>query len=131
MVLVLAVHTVEEVSARIPFCMMVLSRQVPSVPPGIQSRFLIPTSGTKSVSLWDASDVETLKAWLDETLSEYCVTECYEAVEEFGAFLAGLGVLRSSRRLSLSFPDISSLCPPPHSASVQPKASRWSSRAAG
>ncbi|QDZ23909.1 hypothetical protein HOP50_11g64470 [Chloropicon primus] len=87
MVLVLAVHTVEEVSARIPFCMMVLndvlSRQQSSVPPGLDYRFLVPTSGTVSVSLWDASDVETLKVWLDETLSEYCSTECFEVVEEF------------------------------------------------
>ena len=101
--LVLAVHTVQEVSARIPFCMMVLndvlSRQ--TVPPGLKCRFLIPTSGTVSVSLWDANDIETLQAWLDEALSEYCVTACYEAVEEFSQGLAvELARLRVSENVS-------------------------------
>ena len=101
--LVLAVHTVEEVSARIPFCMMVLndllSRQ--AVAPGLKSRLLIPTSGTVSVSLWDAPDIQTLQAWLDETLSEYCKTECFEAVEEFSQGLAvELARLRVSENVS-------------------------------
>lgn len=105
MVLALAVHTVEEVSARIPFCMMVLNevlgRQTTSssVPPGLHNRFLIPTSGTVSISVWDAPDLETLKQWLDETLSEYCETECYEAVEEF---LQGIAVELARGRVSES-----------------------------
>ncbi len=72
-----------------------------SVPAGLKSRFLIPTSGTVSVSLWDASDVATLQAWLDETLSEYCVTECFEAVEEFSQGLAvELARMRVSENVS-------------------------------
>eukprot|EP00216_Chloropicon_sp_CCMP2111_P003636 CAMPEP_0198242968 /NCGR_PEP_ID=MMETSP1446-20131203/23033_1 /TAXON_ID=1461542 ORGANISM="Unidentified sp, Strain CCMP2111" /NCGR_SAMPLE_ID=MMETSP1446 /ASSEMBLY_ACC=CAM_ASM_001112 /LENGTH=348 /DNA_ID=CAMNT_0043926647 /DNA_START=234 /DNA_END=1280 /DNA_ORIENTATION=+ len=50
---------------------------------GLKPRVLIPTSGTRSVSLWDAPDVATLKAWLDENLSEYCTNECFEVVEDF------------------------------------------------
>ena len=93
MVLALAVHTVEEVSARIPFCMMVLNevlgrQTTSSVPPGLHNRFLIPTSGTVSISVRDAPDLETPKQRLDETLSEYCETECYEAVEEFSQGIA-------------------------------------------
>lgn len=80
--LILAVHNVEEVSARIPFCMMVLndvlSRQ--AVLPGLKARFLIPTSGTTSVSVWDATDIPTLQTWLDETLSEYCTTQVSSCV---------------------------------------------------
>lgn len=87
--LVLAVHSYE-VSARIPFALMVLSdiESRDAIPPGLKMRLTIPTAGEKSVSLWDAPDVATLQGWLDETLSEYCTTECFEAVEDFAQGIA-------------------------------------------
>eukprot|EP00213_Chloropicon_mariensis_P005113 CAMPEP_0197472196 /NCGR_PEP_ID=MMETSP1309-20131121/3383_1 /TAXON_ID=464262 /ORGANISM="Genus nov. species nov., Strain RCC998" /LENGTH=317 /DNA_ID=CAMNT_0043010585 /DNA_START=95 /DNA_END=1044 /DNA_ORIENTATION=+ len=77
----------------------VLSRQ--AVLPGLKARFLIPTSGTTSVSVWDATDIPTLQTWLDETLSEYCTTQCFEAVEEFSHGLSvELARLRVSENVS-------------------------------
>ena len=99
--LVLAVHEVDQVSARIPMSMLVLSKALDSAPPWLKSRFLIPTSGTVSVSMWDATDCETLQSWLDETLSEYCKTSCFEAVEEFSQGLSvELARLRVSENVS-------------------------------
>lgn len=54
-------------------------RRLLSPPPGPQ---ILPTSGTQSISVWDAPDLMTLHSWVDENLSEYCASECFQIVEE-------------------------------------------------
>lgn len=39
---------------------------------------VLPTSGTRSISLWDVPDIETLQTWLDEFLDVDCTNEVYQ-----------------------------------------------------
>ncbi|KAL3150214.1 hypothetical protein ABBQ32_000073 [Trebouxia sp. C0010 RCD-2024] len=85
MVLVLAVHTVATVSATVPFAMIMLRDHVKKndVSPGLHCRLVLPSSGNRSVSLWDVPDKETLQTWLDEFLDVDCSNEVSEVHEEF------------------------------------------------
>ena len=40
---------------------------------------VFPTSGLRSTSLWDTTDIETLQLWLDEFLDADCTNEVFEA----------------------------------------------------
>lgn len=42
-------------------------------------RQVFPTSGLRSTSLWDTTDIETLQLWLDEFLDADCTNEVFEA----------------------------------------------------
>eukprot|EP00665_Eupelagonemidae_sp_cell47_P011024 gene11023-2850_t len=53
-----------------------------TLPAGLRARLILPTSGTQSISVWDAPDLMTLHSWVDENLSEYCASECFQIVEE-------------------------------------------------
>ena len=39
---------------------------------------MLPSSGNRSVSLWDVTDQETLQTWLDEFLDVDCSNEVFE-----------------------------------------------------
>jgi len=83
--LVLAVHTVEAATAKVPFCMILLLDHAKrkTIPEGIRVRMIIPSAGLTSFSLWDCEDPAVLKAWLDENLGVDCQTELAEVEEEF------------------------------------------------
>lgn len=53
-----------------------------TLPQGLKCRLILPTSGTQSVSVWDSPDMHTIHAWVEESLSEYCASECFQIVEE-------------------------------------------------
>ncbi|CAG9466122.1 unnamed protein product [Pedinophyceae sp. YPF-701] len=80
----MAVHKIDQISAKVPFSMMLLTDLVKSrkVPPEHRCRMVVPCSGPVSVSLWDTSDAAALLAWLDEGLSGYCESEVHPVVEE-------------------------------------------------
>lgn len=88
--LLLGVHTVEMVTAKVPFSMIILQDHIKrrSIPEELRLRLVIPTSGLQSISLWDAPDVESLKEWLDANLSNDCQSEVSEVQEEFSYGLA-------------------------------------------
>lgn len=83
--LVLAIHTVATVSASVPFAMIMLRDHVrkSDVSPGLHCRLVLPSSGNRSVSLWDVPDRDTLQTWLDEFLDVDCSNEVFEVHEEF------------------------------------------------
>lgn len=39
---------------------------------------VLPSSGNRSISLWDVPDTETLQTWLDEFLDVDCSNEVFE-----------------------------------------------------
>lgn len=78
--LVLAVHSVEQVTAKVAFSTILLQDFVSNrkLPQELKCRSLIPTSGSKSVSLWDAPDSEVLLAWLNDNIGVDCTHEVFE-----------------------------------------------------
>eukprot|EP01025_Chloroclados_australasicus_P030815 TRINITY_DN30_c0_g1_i2.p2 TRINITY_DN30_c0_g1~~TRINITY_DN30_c0_g1_i2.p2 ORF type:complete len:312 (+),score=42.26 TRINITY_DN30_c0_g1_i2:120-938(+) len=88
--LVLAVHTVEEVTAKVPLSTIMLLDHVKrkDVPDSLKPRMVLPTAGQTCVSVWDAPAVETLQMWLDGILGSYCKTEAIEIQEDFAYGLA-------------------------------------------
>ena len=52
------------------------------LPEGLKCRLILPTSGTQSVSVWDSPDIHTIHSWVEERLSEYCASECFQIAEE-------------------------------------------------
>lgn len=87
--LVLAVHNLNETSAKIPFSMVVLLECVSKKlhPPDFRCRQIVPTSGLRSVSLWDAPSLEALREWLDELMESDCKSEVFEVQEQFAVGL--------------------------------------------
>lgn len=83
--LFLTVHTVEAVTATVPFNMVVLLDLVKrrALPEHLKCRFVFPTSGSKSVSVWEAPSMDELKAWLDQNLGSDCTSEVSELQEDF------------------------------------------------
>lgn len=80
MVLLLAVHTVEQVTAKVPLSMIILNDFIKrrSLPLGLKCRMVMPTSGEISVSLWEAADMQSLSLWLDENLVQDCASQVFE-----------------------------------------------------
>ena len=82
MVLVLAVHVIDDASAAVPLHIMHIHRltQTNAIPPHFKLRQLIPTSGLYSTSLWDVDmpdgedELAALKAFLDESMQGLCVS---------------------------------------------------------
>lgn len=85
MVLLLAVHTLEAVTSKVPFTIIQLSELYKNkqIPGELRLRQVLATSGKSNSTLWDAPDVELLKGWLDETLNVDCTHEVFEVQEEF------------------------------------------------
>ncbi|KAK9803160.1 hypothetical protein WJX72_006101 [[Myrmecia] bisecta] len=83
--LVLAVHTVSAVTAKVPFGMIMLMDHIQKkeVPQELRCRQVHPTSGLRSTSLWDVPSVAALQEWLDEFLDVDCQNEVFEIQEEF------------------------------------------------
>jgi hypothetical protein len=82
--LVLAVHSVAQVTAKVPFAVILLQDFITNkkVPEGHKCRQMIPSSGTKSCSLWDTKNPEDLLSWLNENINVDCVHEVYEVRTE-------------------------------------------------
>lgn len=103
MVLLLAVHSVQSVTAKIPFSMVALLDLVKKneLPSDIKCRQVFPTSGLRSTSLWDAPSIETLQIWLDEFLDVDCTNEVFEVQEDFTfGISAELTRLRTTERVT-------------------------------
>lgn len=84
--LVLAVHNLRDAaSAKIPFSMVILLDSVSKKlhPQNLRCRQILPTSGKKSMSLWEAPSKEALSAWLNELLEADCDSEVFEIQEQF------------------------------------------------
>jgi hypothetical protein len=87
--LVLAVHTIEAATAKVPFSMIVLNDFIKrkAIPEDYHVRFVIPSGGLQSVSLWDIPDtleaLDSLKEWLDSNLGNDCASEVSEVPEDF------------------------------------------------
>eukprot|EP00199_Chlamydomonas_sp_CCMP681_P002669 CAMPEP_0119104920 /NCGR_PEP_ID=MMETSP1180-20130426/3004_1 /TAXON_ID=3052 ORGANISM="Chlamydomonas cf sp, Strain CCMP681" /NCGR_SAMPLE_ID=MMETSP1180 /ASSEMBLY_ACC=CAM_ASM_000741 /LENGTH=342 /DNA_ID=CAMNT_0007089803 /DNA_START=12 /DNA_END=1040 /DNA_ORIENTATION=- len=90
MPLYLATHTVHAVTATVPLAMVVLADFVKrkALPNDLHVRLVLPTSGTVSVSVWDAPSTERLLEWLHANLAFDESHEVYEVQEEFSVGLA-------------------------------------------
>ena len=54
-----------------------------SPPANLKCRMLIPSSGSRSASLWDVDSATALQAWLDESADADCSHEVVEVQEDF------------------------------------------------
>lgn len=83
--LLLAVHTVDAVTAKVPLSMVMLLDHIKrkAIPADLHIRLVLPTSGLQSTSLWDAPCIEALQVWLDENLGVDCKSEVFEVQEDF------------------------------------------------
>ncbi|KAL4434450.1 hypothetical protein ABPG75_000891 [Micractinium tetrahymenae] len=101
MPLVLAVHTVPSVSANVPFAVILLQDAIAQrrTPEGLRCRQLVPSSGSKSVSLWDVRDPEELQHWLDETINVDVTHEVFEVQEEFAIGLGEIARARAAEKV--------------------------------
>jgi len=111
MSLLLAVHKIQEVTAKVSFSIIQLQDLIKTkqTPEGFKCRHVFPTSGEISVSVWDYSgkgnenmDGEEvaeqatvlLVSWLTEHLNSDCTHEVYTIQE---AFALGLGEVNRAR----------------------------------
>lgn len=84
--LFLAVHTVENVSARVPFSIILLmdAAKRRAIPESVgRVRMIIPSDGRESVSLWDAPSPGPLQSWLSSNLGPDCIVQVYGVEEDF------------------------------------------------
>jgi len=84
--LFLAVHTVESVSARVPFSIILLmdAAKRKAIPESVgRVRMVIPSDGRESVSLWDAPAPAPLQAWLSSNLGPDAIVQVYGVEEDF------------------------------------------------
>lgn len=81
---VLVVHTITDVTAKVPFAMMVLQDAIKTkaIPQHLKVSQLLPTSGARSSSLWEGTSVEEVETFVNSLLSEWCINECFVVVEE-------------------------------------------------
>jgi hypothetical protein len=96
MVLFLAVHTVNAVTAKVAFSTILLQDFITNkkLPDELKCRMLVPTSGSVSTSLWDVSDSDLLLQWLNDNINVDCQHQIFEVQEDFGI---GLGEVARSR----------------------------------
>jgi len=94
--LILAVHTVNTVTAKVAFSTILLHDFISNkkLPEEFKCRMLLPTSGSISTSVWDVSDPALLLAWLQDNINVDCEHEVFEVQEDFGM---GLGEVARSR----------------------------------
>ena len=90
--LFLVTHTIEAVTAKVPFAMMMLSQAFHSnqVPYQLRLRQIIPTSSLVSTSLWEAPSAADIITYLNGpteqgqlNLSEFCKSEAFPVVPEY------------------------------------------------
>ena len=106
--LVLAVHSVAQVTAKVAFSTILLQDFITNgkTPADFKCRQLIPTSGAKSISLWDVTDPEALLAWLNENVNVDCDHEVFEVQEEFGLGLLEVQRARAADRVTAGTKDV-------------------------
>eukprot|EP00879_Flechtneria_rotunda_P001693 GHRR01001854.1.p1 GENE.GHRR01001854.1~~GHRR01001854.1.p1 ORF type:complete len:288 (+),score=133.51 GHRR01001854.1:102-965(+) len=82
--LVMAVHTMEAATAKVPFSMILLLdfAKRKATPQDHKCRMVIPSDGVTSVSLWDTTDSAALQEWLADNLGD-CSTDLHEVQEDF------------------------------------------------
>lgn len=100
--LVLAVHSFEAATAKVPFSMIVLLDHVKrrSIPEDLRCRMVIPSSGQASFSLWDVPSEGALLDWLVENLGEDVTSEVYAVEEDFTHGIAfELAKMRAADRI--------------------------------
>ena len=68
--------------------------------PLTERRQLVPTSGSRSTSLWDVPDPDALLAWLSENIGVDCTHEIYEVQEDFGLGLGEITRARAAERVA-------------------------------
>eukprot|EP00208_Stichococcus_sp_RCC1054_P002767 CAMPEP_0206136116 /NCGR_PEP_ID=MMETSP1473-20131121/1348_1 /ASSEMBLY_ACC=CAM_ASM_001109 /TAXON_ID=1461547 /ORGANISM="Stichococcus sp, Strain RCC1054" /LENGTH=336 /DNA_ID=CAMNT_0053528399 /DNA_START=181 /DNA_END=1191 /DNA_ORIENTATION=- len=71
-------------------------------PETFRCRQILPTSGVKSSSLWEAPSPEELTTWLNELLESDCTTEAFEVQEQFAIGLNELVAARVGEQLTAS-----------------------------
>eukprot|EP00891_Asterochloris_glomerata_P003349 jgi/Astpho2/3349/fgenesh1_pg.00054_%23_36_t len=103
--LVAVVHSIPAGhGAKVPFSMMMLLEHVKKgkdLSPDMHCRMVVPTSGTRSISLWDVPDKDTLQTWLDEFLDVDCSNEVFEVQEDFSyGFIEQLNRTRAAEKVS-------------------------------
>ena len=107
MVLLLVVHTVENVTAKVPFATILLQDLVAQKKTGEHKcRQLVPTSGARSSSLWDTDDAAALLAWLQESCGAECTHEAFEVQEDFGIGLGEVSRARTAERVRAGVHDL-------------------------
>lgn len=97
---VLVVHTITDVTAKVPFAMMVLqdALKTKAVPAHLKVMQLLPTSGARSTSLWEGPSVEHVETFVNELLAEWCLNECFAVVDEHAVGLRPQEALATSTR---------------------------------
>mmetsp|Transcript_40205 Transcript_40205/g.72197 ORF Transcript_40205/g.72197 Transcript_40205/m.72197 type:complete len:371 (-) Transcript_40205:1037-2149(-) len=85
MVLVQVVHSIQAVTATVPFGMIMLLDHIKrkTIPPELRIRMIFPTNGILSCSYWDVPEPDALKVWLDEFIGDDCVNTISEVQEDF------------------------------------------------
>ena len=83
-VLLSATFTIEESTAKCPFCCMVVmdATKRKALPAGVKLRQMVPTAGLVSTSLWEATDVDTLRGFLEALVGEYCSVSVATVTED-------------------------------------------------
>jgi hypothetical protein len=106
--LILAVHTVNTVTAKVAFSTILLQDFITNkkLPEEFKCRMLIPTSGSTSASLWDASDPALLLAWLQDNINVDCQHEVFEVQEDFGIGMGEVARSRATDRVTSSTKDV-------------------------
>ncbi|KAK3237723.1 hypothetical protein CYMTET_52224 [Cymbomonas tetramitiformis] len=82
--LILAVHSITDVTAKVPFAIMVLQDAIKTraIPEQLKVREILPTSGAKSTSVWEGPSVEAVQEYVDQLLAEWCSNEYFVIVPE-------------------------------------------------
>jgi len=80
----LAKHTIPEVTAKVPFAMILLEGKAKSneIPPELCLRLLVPSAGLCSISLWGAASAAEVESYCKETIGDFCETEVFEVYQE-------------------------------------------------
>ena len=75
---------------QVPFAMISLLDLVrhKSPPFNLKCRMLLPSSGSRSASLWDVDSAAALQAWLDDSADADCTHEVVEIQEDFALGIA-------------------------------------------
>mmetsp|Transcript_39062 Transcript_39062/g.65638 ORF Transcript_39062/g.65638 Transcript_39062/m.65638 type:complete len:256 (-) Transcript_39062:1345-2112(-) len=81
---VLVIHTITDITAKVPFAMMVLQDAIKTkaIPSQMKITQVLPTSGPRSMSLWEAPSVEEVETYTNQLLSDWCINECFPVVED-------------------------------------------------
>lgn len=105
--LILVVHTVPEVTAKVAFSTIQLQDLVitKKVPQEFRCRQLVPSSGKRSVSLWDCQDSEALLTWLKESVTN-CEHEIFEVQEDFAVGMGEISRQRATDKVTAGTRDV-------------------------